>query len=223
MKNSKKIFSVLVLALGIFLVMPKTEAYAAPTVTHYEMAGMVDQDMYTQSTFKSYSYNQVETEGAEYKKLIKPEIKRKVLKNINESRMAKDSSNYHKSAKIGADIYAKNNNWMDKSGNIIWPPDRGFDGKSVNQVLKLGTRVDRYGFEGGTFVSPEGTPYPSRSLAPGTNKKPYYVYEVIKPVEVQAGKIASWFGEPGGGIQYELSQSVKKLIEGGYLRRVELK
>lgn len=91
---------------------------------------------------------------------------------------------------------------MDKAGKIIWPPNRGLDGEAVIQTLKPGTRIDRYGFEGGTFVSPEGIPYPSRALAPGTENKPYNVYEVIKPIEVQAGKIAPWFGEPGGGIQY---------------------
>lgn len=112
---------------------------------------------------------------------------------------------------------------MDKAGNIIWPPNRGLDEESVIETLKPGTRIDRYGFEGGTFVSPEGIPYPSRALAPGTEKKPYNVYEVIKPIEVQAGKIAPWLGEPGGGIQYELSLYVKKLIEDGFIRRGEIK
>ena len=46
---------------------------------------------------------------------------------------------------------------------------------------------------------------------------------MIKPIEVQAGKIAPWFNEPGGGIQYELSISVKKLIEDGFIRRVGIK
>lgn len=146
-----------------------------------------------------------------------------MLKNIEESKIAREASNYQEFAKIDTKIYAENNNWMDKAGSIIWPPNRGFDGEVVIETLKPGTRIDRYGFEGGTFVSPEGIPYPSRALAPGTEKKPYNVYEVIKPIEVQAGKIAPWFNEPGGGIQYELSISVKKLIEDGFIRRVGIK
>lgn len=86
--------------------------------------------------------------------------------------------------------------------------------------LMPGTRVDRYGFEGGTFVSPEGTPYEMRSLAPGTRTKPSNIYEVIKPVEVMAGKVAPWFGEPGLGIQYEFSVSISQGLEQGILRRV---
>lgn len=84
----------------------------------------------------------------------------------------------------------------------------------------MGTKIDRYGYEGVTFVSSEGIPYENRALAPGTNLKPYNVYEVVKPVDVQAGKIAPWFGEPGGGIQYEFDQSISKLIEQEIIRRV---
>jgi len=45
-------------------------------------------------------------------------------------------------------------------------------------TLQPGTKIDRYGYEGGSFVAPEGTPYEMRSLAPGTETKPYNVYEV---------------------------------------------
>lgn len=44
---------------------------------------------------------------------------------------------------------------------------------------------------------------------------------VVKPVNVQAGKIAPWFGEKGGGIQYEFSQKISELLEQGILRKVE--
>ncbi|MBS5988058.1 TNT domain-containing protein, partial [Clostridium sp.] len=170
-----------------------------------------DIDNHSSSLFKG-------TEG-----VTQADIRERVLKNIEESKIAREASNYQEFAKIDTKIYAENNNWVDKAGNIIWPPNRGFDGEAVIETLKPGTRIDRYGFEGGTFVSPEGIPYPSRALAPGTENKSYNVYEVIKPIEVQAGKIAPWFGEPGGGIQYELSLSVKKLIEDGFIRRVEIK
>jgi hypothetical protein len=50
----------------------------------------------------------------------------------------------------------------------------------VETTLKPGTRIDRYGYDSGTFVSPEGTPYANRALEPGTETKPYNVYEVVK-------------------------------------------
>jgi RHS repeat-associated protein len=101
-----------------------------------------------------------------------------------------------------------------------WPPNRGFLGDPVQTTLKVGTRIDRYGYPGGTFVSPAGTPFPERALLPSTINSPYNLYEVTQPLEVRAGTVASWFGYGGGGIQYELPQSVADLIEQGFLKRV---
>lgn len=111
--------------------------------------------------------------------------------------------------------------WIDDDDEVIWPPNRGFDGPALPDLLQPGTRIDRYGFDGGTFVSPDGTPYGQRALAPGSADKPHTVYEVVKPIDgVQTGRVAPWFDEPGGGIQHELPQSVKQLIEDGFLREV---
>jgi hypothetical protein len=110
--------------------------------------------------------------------------------------------------------------WVDSSGQPIWPPNRGFVGEPVKEVLGTGTRIDRYGFRGGTFASPEGTPYAARALAPGTASKPYEVYEVVKPIDVDSGIVAPWFGEAGGGFQYELPRSVEWLLDNGYLKVV---
>ncbi len=55
----------------------------------------------------------------------------------------------------------------------------GFEGVAKQIELSPGTRIDRYGFETGTFVSPEGIPYGQLSLAPGTELKQYHVYEVV--------------------------------------------
>jgi hypothetical protein len=103
---------------------------------------------------------------------------------------------------------------------IVWPPNRGFAGDPVAEALPAGTRLDRYGYEGGTFLSPEGTPVEARSLAPGTTDKPYNVYEVEQPITVQSGQAAPWFGQPGGGTQYELPMPVSDAIAQGYLKRV---
>ena len=101
-----------------------------------------------------------------------------------------------------------------------WPPNRGFFGKPKNQTLNPGTVIDRYGYEGGSFVSPKGVPFKNRALHPTSASKPYNVYEVIKPIDVQAGYVAPWFGEPGMGVQYELPSSVADLIEQGIIRRI---
>ena len=112
-------------------------------------------------------------------------------------------------------------NYYNPDGSPIWPPNRGFDGNPIKVTLEPGTLIDRYGYDGGTFVSPKGIPYTERSLPIGTDKKPYTVFEVVKPVEVQAGKIAPWFGEKGGGIQYEFSQKISDLLQQGILRKVQ--
>ena len=53
--------------------------------------------------------------------------------------------------------------------------------------------------------------------------KPYSVFEVVKPIGVRAGKIAPWFDQPGGGIQYMLPDLVDKLLDPsvGVLRRLQ--
>lgn len=71
------------------------------------------------------------------------------------------------------------------------------------------------------WFSPMDTPYEQRAVAPGTDQRPYSQFEVVKPIEaVEEGKIAPWFDEPGGGIQYEMPDSIANLIEEGYLRRI---
>lgn len=110
--------------------------------------------------------------------------------------------------------------YYNADGSPIWPPNRGFDGEPVNTTLEPGTMVDRYGYDGGYFASPEGTSYTERALPVGTDKKPYTVFEIVKPVEVQSGKIAPWFGEKGGGIQYEFSNKISELLDQGKIRKV---
>ena len=74
--------------------------------------------------------------------------------------------------------------------------------RPVSKSIPVGTRLDRYGPANGNFLSPAGTPYGQRSLPPDTNPNDYHVYEVIKPLPVQSGQIAAWFGQPGGGVQH---------------------
>lgn len=116
---------------------------------------------------------------------------------------------------------AKSTGWKDNSGNILWPKNDGFTGAPKEVTLQPGAKIDRYGYEGGSYVAPEGTPYGMRALAPGTETKPYHVYEVLKPLDAMGGETAPWFDQPGGGLQFKFSKTIQQLLEEGYLQRVE--
>ncbi len=60
-----------------------------------------------------------------------------------------------------------------------------------------------------------------RALLPDAYSKPYNVYKVVKPIDIMEGKIAPWFGQPGGGIQFFFNESIWDLINRGDL--MELK
>jgi hypothetical protein len=104
--------------------------------------------------------------------------------------------------------------------NTYYPPNRGFLGPSVEETLRPGTVIDRYGGEGGTFAAPQGTPFGERGLAPEAAKAPYTKYVVKRPLPVQAGTASPWTYSLGGGRQYELPQSVADLRAAGYLETV---
>lgn len=102
------------------------------------------------------------------------------------------------------------------------------------QTLTEGSRIDRFGFPGGGYLSPAGTPFQQRALPPQNLNTPensplsnYHLYCVAKEFKVDAGPIAPWFAQPGMGQQYKLELkhlpaagkelSVKWLIDKGYL------
>ena len=105
--------------------------------------------------------------------------------------------------------------------NVAWPPNRGFDGDSAPASLIPGAKVDRYGSPNGTFVSPDGTPFPNRSLPASSASKPLNTYEVAKPIQVDVGSAAPWFNQPGEGTQFELPRTVQDLLDSGHLRQVK--
>lgn len=41
----------------------------------------------------------------------------------------------------------------------------------------------------------------------------------MKPIIVQEGEIAAWFGERGGGIQYMLPETIEDLLAQGVIQR----
>jgi hypothetical protein len=127
-------------------------------------------------------------------------------------------------------------------GGWTYPPDNGYvigaDGNPVETQLTLwpGQDIDRFGSEYGSFLAPEWLPYAARAIPPqsldgspaaGCN---YHDYRVLKPFAVDAGPIAAWFAQPGGGLQYQLDASlvpgspsrlnVMWLVSNGYLERL---
>jgi RHS repeat-associated protein len=100
-----------------------------------------------------------------------------------------------------------------------WPGNSGFiEGTVERKFLMPGETIDRYGFGGGRFVSPAGTPVGARALRPGTENLPFNTYQVVKPFKVNAGGVQPWFGQPGLGTQYELPVSVNTLLNRGIIK-----
>ncbi|KAJ7230393.1 hypothetical protein GGX14DRAFT_583044 [Mycena pura] len=117
---------------------------------------------------------------------------------------------------------------------FIFPPVSGFQNSNTgapiegNQTLVPGMLLDRFGFEGGSFLAPAFTPYGQRSLPPSSLNTPvnastanYFVYKVLKEFTVLTGTIAPWFEQPGQGTQYLSPFSVSTLLTMGWLERVE--
>ncbi len=101
-----------------------------------------------------------------------------------------------------------------------YPANRGFVGDPVDETLLPGTIIDRFGFEGGTFAAPQGTPSAMRALPPGTTDRPYNAYEVLQPLLVKSGHALPWFQQPGLGTQFELPATISELLQLGFLRRL---
>ena len=99
-------------------------------------------------------------------------------------------------------------------------PD-GFDGPISEETLNPDMIVDRYGDLDGKYMSPFGTPYKNRALAPSSKNAAYNMFIVDAPTDTHSGRIASWFREPGGGIQYKFDISVRKMLDSGNLRIVD--
>ncbi|MED1714504.1 glycohydrolase toxin TNT-related protein [Bacillus paralicheniformis] len=127
------------------------------------------------------------------------------------------------------EVYDNPKYYNQETGDINWPPNNGFDGEPVKMKLQKGMLIDRFGGPGGSFFSPEGIPYEQRALALHSDEVDYYVYEVIRPLEVDGGKIAPWFDRLGGGTQYIKyhengeAYSINELIDEGYIREVSVR
>ncbi|WP_329139524.1 TNT domain-containing protein [Streptomyces sp. NBC_01476] len=107
-----------------------------------------------------------------------------------------------------------------------WYPDNnGFaldkQGRPVEKpvTLRVGQLVDLFGSGRGNFLAPAGTPYAKRAIPPSnldeyTTDYPssYHLYRVVAPLDVEAGPIRPWFGQPGLGLQYMTANTIPDLI-----------
>jgi len=99
-----------------------------------------------------------------------------------------------------------------------YPDDDGFEpGTREPGQLNPGDCIDRYGGPGGKFVAPEGTPFAERSLPASYINRPLNSYTVNAVIDVDQGLTAPWVGQPGGGIQYMLPDTVGELSSEGIL------
>ncbi|HCC17681.1 MAG TPA: hypothetical protein DEP83_03820 [Porphyromonadaceae bacterium] len=99
----------------------------------------------------------------------------------------------------------------------FYPTNNGFLGAAERTFLMPGQQISRFGSNSGKFFSPAGTPLPMRALPPGANTSIHNTFKVLKPFEVQAGKIAPAFGQPGLGTQYLSPVSVDVLLKRGII------
>jgi hypothetical protein len=95
--------------------------------------------------------------------------------------------------------------WNTTAKSYIYPPQNGFQLNTASQpiqgtqALAMGMRLDRFGSEYGSFVSPAGAPYNQRALPPSnldtsasdpTYPYNYHVYVVVNEFDVLSGPIA---------------------------------
>ena len=128
------------------------------------------------------------------------------------------------------------------TGNENWPGQKGdpnidgfLKGEYQKTTLSPGDKIDRFGSDYGHFFGNIGESKEMRAMSPNSDFKNYNQYEILMDLPVLKGKIAPWFNQPGGGIQFKLdpffakqimsipsdeTAIIKKLIEFGYLRKL---
>ena len=140
-----------------------------------------------------------------------PTIREGVLENLGYSQAARSRSNFDQFYKVEGKLQAD---------LMIWPPNSGGYSPSYNVTLDVGAKLDRYGYPGGAFVSPQGTSFAERALpASFETGKPYFQYEVTQPIgNVTQAKALPWFGQPGKGTQFQLAKPVEWYLDHGFLK-----
>ena len=121
-------------------------------------------------------------------------------------------------------------------GGLIYPNDDdpakpyAIPGTVVPDVqLPVGFSLRRWGYPGGSYLTPANTYLAQASLPPSGLVAPYFQYVVADPAalppgfSVEQSQAAPWFGQPGGGIQYRIigpngkDAPVQALLDSGFL------
>ncbi|RIS64368.1 glycohydrolase toxin TNT-related protein [Mycobacteroides abscessus] len=101
-----------------------------------------------------------------------------------------------------------------------------------NAQLPKGTVLGRFGYPGGEWLAPEGTPFAKLALPNESALKPYYEYVVSDPAKLPPGwrieqsQVAPWFHQPGEGTQYRIiappgqKPNAQFLEDSGFLARI---
>lgn len=110
--------------------------------------------------------------------------------------------------------------WKNADGTWKYPDNDGFLGERTKRSLEVGEKFDRFGSPAGRYASPAGTDFQARSLPPTSTTQKYYVYEVVKPLEVESGTIAPWFEQPGLGTQLRFEQTIQTYLREGYIKLI---
>jgi hypothetical protein len=99
----------------------------------------------------------------------------------------------------------------------------------ANVQLPVGLAIGRWGYAGGSFLTPSGSYFAQLALPPSSWVAPYFEYVVADPTalppgfNVEQSQAAPWFGQPGGGIQYRVigpngkDAPVQALLDSGFL------
>lgn len=126
---------------------------------------------------------------------------------------------------IEAPLSLQNNtNWLKMDGSPNYPPNNGaIPGTEKVITLDTGKILGRYGEikPNSDFVTQSGANPTKLSLPPWTNPTTYTQLKVIKDIpNVIESVIAPWADSEGGGLQYQLPQTINSLILNGYLEIV---
>lgn len=106
------------------------------------------------------------------------------------------------------------------------PNNGAVKGTEKSITLSPGIILDRFGNENGSYLSPAGSSYDGRALAPGTKAEAYTRYEVLRPLPVESAEVAPAFSSSGGATQFRIKSTadarinVLDLVKNGYLRRL---
>ncbi len=117
-----------------------------------------------------------------------------------------------------ASYYIYNNmykwwNGYDLSG--FYPLNSCFSSQK-SMVLDQGSLIQRFGDTPGSYVSNIGSYYDSSLPYNRIGQIPNF-YILNEPINVIGGPADPWFGQPSGGMQYLLPQTIQELLEAGII------